>query len=93
MPISKSVSDKIGYSVIKIITIKDSLSKLYDELISYIENVGDPIIRIILTYRYINNYSWKKTAFKIGGGNKVQGLRMRLYRYLKRENSKTCSKM
>ena len=92
MPISKSVSDKIGYSVIKIIGMKDALSKLCDELTSYIENVDDPIVRMTLTYRYVNNYSWQKTAFKIGGGNKVQGLRMRLYRYLKRENGKTSSK-
>ena len=85
MPISKSVSDKIGYSVIKIIGIKDALSKLCAELTSYIANVDDPIIRMILTYRYVNNYSWQKTAFKIGGGNKVNSLKKRLYRYLKRD--------
>ncbi len=93
MPISKSVSDKIGYSVIKIISMKDTLSKLCDELTNYIENVDDPIVRMILTYRYVNNYSWQKTAFKIGGGNTVQGLRMRLYRYFKKEENKTCSTM
>ena len=89
MPISKSISDKIGFSVIKIISIKDTLSKLCDELTSYIENVDDPIVRMILTYRYVNNYSWQKTAFKIGGGNKVSGLKKRLYRYFKKENNKT----
>ena len=85
MPISKSISDKIGYSVIKIISIKDALSKLCEELTSYIANVDDPIIRMILTYRYVNNYSWQKTAFKIGGGNKVNSLKKRLYRYLRRD--------
>ena len=89
MPMSKSVSDRIGYSVIKIISIKDALSKLCDELTNYIENVDDPIVRMILTYRYVNNYSWQKTAFKIGGGNKVSGLKKRLYRYFKKENNKT----
>ena len=93
MPISKSISDKIGYSVIKIISMKDTLSKLCEELTDYIENVDDPIVRLILTYRYINNCSWQKTAFKIGGGNTAQGLRMRLYRYFKKESSKTCRKM
>lgn len=93
MPISKSASDKIGYSVIKIISMKDTVSKLCDELTSYIANVEDPIVRMTLTYRYVNNYSWQKTAFKIGGGNTAQGLRMRLYRYFKKESSKTCSKM
>ncbi len=93
MPISKSISDKIGYSVIKIITMKDALSKLCEELTDYIESVDDPIVRLTLTYRYVNNYSWQKTAFKIGGGNTVQCLRMRLYRYFKKEKNKTCSKM
>lgn len=93
MPISKSISDKIGYSVIKIISMKDTLSKLCEKLTDYIESVDDPIVRLILTYRYINNFSWQKTAFKIGGGNTAQGLRMRLYRYFKKESSKTCSKM
>lgn len=93
MPISKSISDKIGYSVIKIIAMKDTLSKLCEELTDYIKSVDDPIVRLILTYRYVNNFSWQKTAFKIGGGNTVQGLRMRLYRYFKKEENKTCSKM
>ena len=93
MPISKSVSDKIGYSVIKIIGIQETLSKLCEELTDYIKSVNDPIVRLILTYRYVNNYSWQKTAFKIGGGNTVQGLRMRLYRYFKKEENKTCSNM
>lgn len=67
MPISKIISDKTEYSVIKIIIMKDALSKLCEELTIHIANVDDPIIRMILTYRYVNNYSWQKTAFKIGG--------------------------
>ena len=86
MPVSKSVSDKIGYSVIKIINAKNTLTKLCEEITEYIENVDDPIIRMILTYRYINNFSWEKTAFKIGGGNRASGLKKRLYRYFRKEN-------
>lgn len=86
MPVSKSVSDKIGYSVIKIINTKNTLTKLCEEITEYIENVDDPIIRMILTYRYINNFSWEKTAFKIGGGNRASGLKKRLYRYFRKEN-------
>ena len=86
MPMSKSISDRIGYSVIKIISIKDALSKLCEELTDYIENVDDPIIRMILTYRYVNNFSWEKTASKIGGRNRVSGLKKRPYRYFRKEN-------
>ena len=86
MTVSKSVSDKIGHSVIKIINTKNTLTKLCEEITEYIENVDDPIIRMILTYRYINNFSWEKTAFKIGGGNRASGLKKRLYRYFRKEN-------
>lgn len=86
MPVSKSVSDKIGYSVIKIINTKNTLTKLCEEITEYIEDVDYPIIRMILTYRYINNFSWEKAAFKIGGGNRASGLKKRLYRYFRKEN-------
>lgn len=49
MPISKSISYKIRYSVIKIINIKDTPVKLCEELTDCVENVDDPIIRVILT--------------------------------------------
>ena len=47
MPMSKSISDRIGYSVIKIIGIQETLSKLCEELTDYIKNVNDPIVRLI----------------------------------------------
>lgn len=88
----KSISYKNGYSITKIINIKDKLSKGYAEIINYIENVDDPIISMILKYKYINNFSWQKTALKIGGGNKADSLRKRLYRYLKKQEN-SCSHM
>ena len=89
----KNISNKNGYSVAKIIDTKDKLSKDYDEIISYIENVDDPLVSMILKYKYINSFSWQKTAFKIGGGNKADNLRKRLYRYLKKqENSYPANK-
>lgn len=66
----KSISAKNGYSIAIIIDTKNKLSKDYAEIMNYIKNVDDPIISMILKYKYINNFSWEKTAFKIGGGNK-----------------------
>ena len=53
----KSVSDKNGYSIAKIIDTKNKLSKDYSEITHYIENVDDLIISMILKYKYINNFS------------------------------------
>lgn len=86
----KSISAKNGYLVAKIIDIKDKLSKDYAEIINYIENIDDPIISMILKYKYINNFSWQKTTFKVGGGNKADSLKKRLYRYLKKQEN-SCS--
>ena len=88
----KSISVKNGYSIAIIIDTKDKLSKDYAEIMNYIENVDDPIVSMILKYKYINNFSWEKTAFKIGGGNKAASLRKRLYRYLKKQEN-SCSYM
>lgn len=84
----KSFSAKNGYLAEKLYDTKDRISKDYAEIMNYIKNVDDPIVSMILKYKYINNFSWEKTAFKIGGGNKAASLRKRLYRYLKkRENT------
>ncbi len=84
-PLPKGISDKIGHSVIKIMHTKDILLKLCEKLTNYIENIDDPVIRMILTCRYINDLSWQKTAFKIGNENKANSLKKRLYRYFKKQ--------
>ena len=86
----KSIPYQNGYSIAKIIDTKDKLSKNYSEMIHYIENVDDPIISIILKYKYISNFSWQKIALKIGGSNKADSLKKRLYRYLKKQEN-SCS--
>lgn len=53
----KSISYKNGYRVAKIIYTKDKLLNDYAEIISYIENVDDPSVSMILKYKYINNFS------------------------------------
>lgn len=48
----------------------------------YINSVEDSRMRRILTYRYIDGLSWQQVAWKMGGGNTANGIRMAVDRYL-----------
>lgn len=57
--------------------------KLKQEIEDYIDGIGDSQLRQIIHCRYIEGYSWAKTAYVIGGGNTSDGVRMRVKRHLK----------
>ena len=44
----------------------------------------DPLMRLVITYRYLYGYSWTQIAMKLGGGNTPDGVRMAHNRFLKR---------
>lgn len=57
-----------------------------DRLVKYIESVPDPITRRCLELRYREGLPWAEVARRIGGGNSENNVRMRVYRYLRRES-------
>ena len=90
LPHSKEISDKVGKYVTQIADLKYlldlNLKKCFFELnrlTEYIQSVDDPLVRQIMTYRYIHGFNWQKTTFSVGGNNNPYNLKMRLYRYLK----------
>lgn len=90
LPHGKGISDKVGKYASQIADLKClldlNLKKCFFELnrlTEYIQNVDDPLVRQVMTYRYIHGFNWQKTAFSVGGGNNPYNLKMRLYRYLK----------
>lgn len=89
MPHGKSVNDKVGKYTVEIIHLKEliekNLKKCFDELTrltEFIQNTKDPLIRQVMTYRYIYGYSWQKTAVKLGTTS--DSLRTMLHRHLNR---------
>ena len=89
LPHGTGINDKIGNYTAQIADLKClldlNLKKCFYELNRldrYIQSVDDPLLRQIMTYRFISGYSWKKIAFQVGGNNSEDGLKKRLYRYL-----------
>ena len=93
LPNVKGITDKVGKYAAEIADLKQTidinLKKCFFELnrlTKYIQEVEDPLIRQIMTYRYINGFNWQKTAINIGGNNSEDSLKKQLYRYLKNKN-------
>lgn len=90
LPHSTDISNKVEKYAVQIADLKSELdiklNKCLNELKSiseYINSIDDPLIRQIVSYRFISCFSWEKTARSIGGNNKAESLRKKLYRYLK----------
>ncbi len=67
--------------------LKECLA-LYNEIIDFINTVPDPLLRLIISLRYINALEWEQIAMHIGGGNTAESVRKSCERYLKRRLSK-----
>jgi len=59
------------------------LVKKQEQLVEYINNIDDSLIRQIMILRYINGLSWKQIANHIGGGNTPDSVRMLHNRFLR----------
>lgn len=55
----------------------------------WINAIPDTLTREIFLLRFAECMSWVQVAVAIGGGNSVDGIRQRVYRYLKADEDKT----
>lgn len=51
----------------------------------YIAAIPDSRTRMIMSFRFVDGFSWGKVAYKVGGGNTASGVKMTCYRYIKGE--------
>ena len=54
-------------------------------LLRYIRSIKDSLTRSIFELRFVCGMSWKQVADSLGGGNTVDGVKKRCYRYLRAE--------
>lgn len=53
----------------------------------FISKIDDSQLRTIFILRFLKGYNWIKIAMEIGGGNSAEGVKMQVYRHLKRNES------
>ena len=53
----------------------------------FVEGIEDSLTRRIFRFRFINGFSWVRTALKIGGDNTAASVKMICYRYLKEKHN------
>ena len=89
LPNGNGVSDKIASYATEIADLKSildlNLKKCFYELNRldrFIQSIDDPLLRQIITYRFISGYSWAKISYTIGGNNTPDGLRIKMMRFL-----------
>ena len=51
----------------------------------YIDAIADSRTRMIMSFRFVDGFSWGKVAYKVGGGNTASSVKMTCYRYIKGE--------
>jgi len=72
LPHSGIISDKVGKNASKIADLKIKLEENFkkcvtelDRITNFINSIENSQIRLMLTFRYIQCFSWQKIAFKL----------------------------
>lgn len=52
----------------------------------FIAQIPDSITRQVFTLRFVEGLSYNQIAVRLGGGNTYEGVKKRIFRYLKQEN-------
>ena len=50
----------------------------------YIAGIPDSRTRMIMSFRFVDGFSWGKVASKVGGGNTSDSVKKTCYRHLKK---------
>lgn len=53
----------------------------------WISAIPDSLTRQVFTLRFVDGLSWDQVAYHTGGGNSVDGVKKRCYRYIRHEDS------
>lgn len=64
---------------------KKELQKEQQEILQYIMQIKDPLIRLIIYYRHYECKSWEEVAESIGGGTSQESVRKQHDRFLEKE--------
>ncbi len=81
----RCLSSAIDTEIRKLESRYEKLLEITNDAMDFIESIEDSRMRMIVTYRFIENYSWGKVADAIGGGNTEDCVRKAFNRFMEKE--------
>lgn len=67
---------------------KHKLEKVKTEVEEYVEGIEDSEIRRLVRFRYLDDLNWRKVAISMGAGYEEDSCRIKVERYLKKQQQK-----
>ncbi len=82
---ARCLNSAIDTEIQKLESRYEKLLEVTNDVMDFIESIEDSRMRMIVTYRFIENYSWGKVADAIGGGNTEDCVRKAFNRFMEKE--------
>lgn len=79
---ARYLESAINNEIRKLESRYENLLQVTNDTLDFIESVNDSHIRMIITYRIIENYSWGQVADAMGGGNTEDSVKKAFYRFM-----------
>lgn len=76
------LNSTINAEIRKLESRYENLLHVTNDVLDFIESIDDSHMRMIITYRIIENYSWGQVADAMGGGNTEDGVKKAFYRFM-----------
>lgn len=76
------LNSKINSEIRKLESRYENLLHVTNDVLDFIESIDDSHMRMIITYRIIENYSWWQVADAMGGGNTEDSVKKAFYRFM-----------
>lgn len=79
------LNSKINTEIRKLESRYENLLHVTNDVLDFIESIDDSHMRMIITYRIIENYSWGQVADAMSGGNTEDSVRKAFVRFIEKE--------
>lgn len=76
------LNSKINTEIRKLESRYENLLHVTNDVLDFIESIDDSHMRMIITYRIIENYSWGQVADAMRGGNTEDSVKKAFYRFM-----------
>lgn len=85
------ISDKVAQRAEQAIELenriqakRDEIQQLRDRAVEYVTTIPDSLTRLIVYYRCVSLFGWRRVAYEVGGDNTPDGVRMIYNRFFEK---------